>query len=376
MVRTVVSLVVLLCAVVVLSGQVMRTRLVAAPKVQVEASRIAFRGVDASFVPQLEAAGTVFRDGNGVARDVMGIFAESGINLVRLRVWHTPFGGWCGTEQTLAMARRAKAHGMQVMLCIHYSDSWADPGQQTTPAAWQGQNLLQLRASVQAYTRGLVQAMDAQGTPAAIVQIGNETTNGMLWPLGSISASGFNAFATLFAAGVQGVREAVPASRQPIVMCHIDRGGDNATSRWFFDQMQSRGVSYDAIGLSFYPWWHGNLGAMQSNINDMAARYGKRVMIVETAYPFTLGWNDNENNFVGLASQLQPGFSASAGGQAAFVAAVNNAVAAVPNGRGMGTCYWAPEYTANATLGSPWENLAGFDFSGRALPVLQVLGDQ
>jgi arabinogalactan endo-1,4-beta-galactosidase len=99
-------------------------------------------------------------------------------------------------------------------------------------------------------------------------------------------------------------------------------------------------------------------------------------MIVETAYPFTLGWNDNENNFVGLASQLQPGFTATPGGQAAFIAAINNAVAALPGGRGLGTCYWAPEYVANPALGSPWENLAAFDFSGRALPVLHTLGDQ
>jgi arabinogalactan endo-1,4-beta-galactosidase len=341
-----------------------------------EAPRLAFRGVDASFVPQLESAGVVFRDANGAPRDPLAVFAEAGVNLVRLRVWHSPANGWCGTQQTLAMARRANARGMQVMLCIHYSDTWADPGQQHVPAAWQGQTLLQLRQSVQAYTCELVAAMDAQGTPPALVQIGNETTDGMLWPLGRISTNGFNAFATLFTAGADGVRQAMPSPRTPIIMCHIDRGGDNAGTRWFFDQMQSRSVAYDAIGLSYYPWWHGSLATMQSNLHDVANRYAKRVMIVETAYPFTLGWNDNENNFVGLPSQLQPGFSATAGGQAAFVAAVNNAVAAVPGGRGLGTCYWAPEYVANPALGSPWENLTAFDFSGRALPVLHTLGDQ
>lgn len=376
MTRLALALLILLATAAGLGGQISHARFRKAPAVATEPARLAFRGVDASFIPQLEAAGVVFRDTTGVARDPFAIFASRGINLIRLRVWHTPAGGWCGTQQTLAMARRAKAAGMSIMLCIHYSDSWADPGQQTIPTMWQGQTLLQLRTSVQVYTRDLVASLDAQSTPPAVVQIGNETTDGMLWPTGRISTAGFNAFATLFAAGADGVRLAMPTPRTPIIMAHIDRGGDNGATRWFFDQMASRNVAYDAIGLSYYPWWHGSLAAMQTNINDVATRYGKRVMIVETAYPFTLGWNDNENNFVGLSSQLQPGFSATPGGQAAFIAAVNNAVAALPNGRGMGTCYWAPEYVANPALGSPWENLAAFDFTGRALPVLHTLGDQ
>lgn len=376
MLRPLAVLLVMLAVAVCLAGQISKPRVRPAPLVALEPARLPFRGVDASFIPQLEAAGVIVRDESGTPRDPLSIFAQRGINLIRLRVWHTPAGGWCGTPQTLAMAARAKSAGMSIMLCIHYSDSWADPGQQTTPAAWQGQNILQLRTSVQTYTRNLVAAMDAQGTPPAIVQIGNETTDGMLWPTGRISTSGFSAFATLFAAGADGVRLAMPAPRTPIIMAHIDRGGDNATTRWFFDEMRTRNVNYDAIGLSYYPWWHGSLASMQANINDVATRYGKRVMIVETAYPFTLGWNDNENNFVGLASQLQPGFSATPGGQAAFIAAINNAVAALPNARGLGTCYWAPEYVANPALGSPWENLAAFDFSGRALPVLHTLGDQ
>jgi arabinogalactan endo-1,4-beta-galactosidase len=366
----------LLATVLCLAGQISRPHARKVPLVASEPARLPFRGVDASFIPQLEASGVVFRDESGTPRDPLTLFAARGINLIRLRVWHTPAGGWCGTPQTLAMARRAKAAGLSIMLCIHYSDSWADPGQQTIPAAWQGQNVLQLRTSVQSYTRSLVASLDAQGTPPAIVQIGNETTDGMLWPTGRISTAGFNAFATLFAAGADGVRLAMPTPRTPIIMAHIDRGGDNATTRWFFDEMRSRNMNYDAIGLSYYPWWHGSLASMQSNINDVATRYGKRVMIVETAYPFTLGWNDNENNFVGLSSQLQPGFTATPGGQAAFIAAINNAVAALPGGRGLGTCYWAPEYVANPALGSPWENLAAFDFSGRALPVLHTLGDQ
>jgi arabinogalactan endo-1,4-beta-galactosidase len=341
-----------------------------------EPAPLPYRGVDASFVPQLEWAGVAFRDEAGVVRDPIALFAARGINLLRLRVWHTPLGGWCGTPATLAMARRARDNGLAVMLCIHYSDSWADPGQQTTPAAWQGQSPAALVQSVESYTRSLVAALDAQGTPPAMVQIGNETTDGMLWPTGRISTSGFDAFAALFSAGARGAVSAVPASRRPLIVCHIDRGGDNAASRWFFDQMRSRGVEYDVIGLSYYPWWHGTLSALSQNVRDLAARYGKPVMLVETAYPFTLGWNDSTWNFVGLPSQLIPGLDASPTGQSLFANAVGGVMRGIPAGRGLGVCWWGPDYVANPAFGSPWENLAGFDFGNRALPVLRAVGGQ
>jgi arabinogalactan endo-1,4-beta-galactosidase len=347
---------------------------------QVESSRtderapLAFRGVDASFIPQLEAAGVIFRDAAGQPADPIRLFAAAGINLLRIRVWHTPPAGWCNTAQSLALARRAHAAGLRVMLCIHYSDTWADPGQQATPAAWQGQPLETLALSVRRYTRSLVAAFCAQGTPPAIVQIGNETTDGMLWPAGRISTAGFDAFATLFLAGATGVREATPPARRPIIMAHLDRGADNPTSRWFFDQLRARGIGFDAIGLSYYPWWHGPLAAVQHNLADLADRYRVPVMIVETAYPFTLGWNDLTGNFVGLPTQLVPGYPATPLGQAGFIAALNATLAQVPNGRGLGLCYWAPEFVANPALGSPWENLAGFDFARRELPVLRAIG--
>jgi arabinogalactan endo-1,4-beta-galactosidase len=333
-----------------------------------------FRGVDASFIPQLEAAGVVFKDQAGQPTDPIRLFAAAGINLLRIRVWITPNEGWCGTQQSLALARRAHAAGLSVMLCLHYSPTWADPGQQGTPAPWQGQPLGTLALSVRRYTRALIAAFTAQGTPPSIVQIGNETTDGMLWPVGRISTAGFDAFATLFDAGAQGVRDATPPSRRPIIMAHIDRGADNATSRWFFDQLRARGVRFDAIGLSYYPWWHGPLEAVQQNLSDLAGRYQVPVMIVETAYPFTLGWNDQTGNFVGLPGQLLPGYAATPLGQSGFIAALKTTLAEVPKGRGLGLCYWAPEFIANPVLGSPWENLAGFDFTARELPVLRTIG--
>ena len=152
-----------------------------------------FAGVDASFLPQYDAANVRFYEGPAQTfpRDPLVMFASRGINVLRLRVWNNPINGWCSPTRTLAMAARAKALGMDILVDFHYSDSWADPGQQTTPAAWQGQSVAALAASVYEFTRDLLLAMKAQGTPAKFVQVGNEVTDGVLWPVGRISTSGF-----------------------------------------------------------------------------------------------------------------------------------------------------------------------------------------
>ncbi len=325
-----------------------------------------WRGADVSSFPQIESAGGVYKLG-ALPTDPLVAMRSAGLNLVRLRVWHTPAGGWCGTSQTLALAQRAHAAGLATMLCIHYSDTWADPGQQSIPAAWQGMSDATLAQAVESYTRALVEAMDAQGTPARLVQVGNETTDGMLWPSGRISERGWDPFVTLLNAGIRGVRTANLSSPPPNILIHIDRGGDNATSRWYFDALTARNVDFDAIALSYYPWWHGPLAAMSANVTDLAARYAKPVMIVETAYPFTLSWNDNTNNIIGTPSQLAAGYAASIGGQGAFLGGVSNAVRAIPNARGLGVCAWGAELISAPGLGSSWENAALFDFQGNLL---------
>ncbi|MFO0830988.1 MAG: glycosyl hydrolase 53 family protein [Phycisphaerales bacterium] len=341
-------------------------RVVGAGVAAVSVIRAGVRGADLSFVPQLEAAGAVYRHASGAVLDPLVLVRSRGVNLVRLRLWHTPAGGWCGLARTVAMAQRARVLGMGVLLDVHYSDTWADPGVQTPPAAWAGLSGAGLRSAVRAYTRDVLVAMAGAGVWPAMVQLGNEVTDGMLWPHGRVSGAGWGAFAAVYGAARDGVDDAaVSAGRvRPGVVLHTDRGGDNAGARWFYDNAVAQGMRFDTVGLSYYPWWHGGLAACVANVEDLRWRYGREVMVVETAYPWTLGWNDNEHNVVGLVTQLLPGYAATPGGQLAFLSSLD--VGLVGAGAA-GWCYWAPEWVAAPGVGSAWENLAWFGFDGRLL---------
>lgn len=326
------------------------------------------RAVDCSFVPQIESIGGVFRSQSQVI-DPIPFFASRGINTIRLRVWHSPADGFCDTAQTLALAQRVHAAGMKLLIDFHYSDSWADPGQQTKPAAWSSLSFVELQNQIRVYTMQVLAALSAQGTPADIVQLGNEITAGMLWDDGKISYWGdpnWQNLATLLNAARDGVRNS-PGGDRIRIMLHIDRGADNAGTRAFFDRAEQYGVDYDMIGLSYYPWWHGGLDDLRSNLADTASRYGRPVLIAETAYPWTLAWADNQNNFVWQSTQLLPQFDATVNGQGDFLAALFDAQRRIPGNLGAGVCYWAPEFVAFVGLPSPWENLAMFDFDGEAL---------
>ena len=176
--------------------------------------------------------------------------------------------------------------------------------------------------------------------------------------------------ATLLKAGIAGARDSLSGGEQIAIVLHIDTGGNNVTSRWFFDHVVAQQVPFDLIGLSYYPWWQGTLGDLQANVNDLAVRYGKPIVLAETAYPWTLAWADNTPNLVGSTDQLLAGYPASVAGQRAFLMAVQNVVRQIPNGLGRGFFYWAPEAISTPGFGSVWENVALFDFQGRALDSL------
>jgi arabinogalactan endo-1,4-beta-galactosidase len=325
-----------------------------------------WRGADLSFLPQVEAAGGVFRVG-GLARDCVALLRDQGINLVRLRLWVNPANGVNGLEAMIAMARRVRLAGMNVLLDLHYSDTWADPGQQAMPAAWAGLTGDALASRVRAYTRDTLRAFGASGAAPIAVQIGNEITDGMLWPHGRISSAGWSSFAALLAAARQGVDDAWGASRRPRVVVHIDRGADVGGATWFFDNLLSRNVYWDICGLSYYPWWHGSLEACRQTVHTLATRHGKQVLIAETAYPWTLGWSDNTHNIVGLPSQVLSGFPATLSSQAAFGQAISQIITQTPGNLGLGACWWAPDWIASPGYGSGWENCAWFDFQGNVL---------
>lgn len=349
----------------------------AAARPAAAAALLPLRGVDASFLPAIEAHGGAYFTASGAPADALQIFAGYGANLLRLRLWHTPAGEHAGLAHSLALAQRAHALGMRLLLDFHYSDTWADPGHQTKPAAWQGLSFAELQVAVHAYTRDVLLAFKQQGTLPEIVQLGNEITSGILWDDGRVGGAyddNWEQLIALLNAAASGVRAALAPGEQVLIMLHLDSGGNNATCRWFLDQIVAAEFPFDLIGLSYYPWWHGDLAGLSANLADLATRYAKPLVIVETGYPWTLAWNDDTHNLVGVPEQLLPGYPATPSGQADFLAALRAVVAAVPGGLGAGVLYWSPEAISAPGYGSAWENVATFDFDGYPLPAARLLG--
>jgi arabinogalactan endo-1,4-beta-galactosidase len=333
-------------------------------------------GHDLSILQQLEDAGKTFSY-HGIVRPADRILAAQGANYVRLRLWVNPPMPYNDLPHVLKMARRLKSEGLKFHLDFHYSDFWADPGKQNVPQAWVGQDLATLTKTVHDYTQDVLTQLDRQGTRPDIVQIGNEVTNGMLWPLGEIYLNGtqnWSGFTTLLKAGIQGAHDAQRIGKRSRIMIHIDRGGDNAGTRYFFDGIQPYNVEFDLIGLSYYPFWHGPLTALQTNLNDISPRYQKDIVIAETAYPWTFADGDSEPNSVPPATPLQTIYPATPTGQLDFMRNLLSIVQQVPHDRGLGVVYWEPEWIPGVGWepggGDGWDNMTLFDWNGKALPAI------
>ena len=329
------------------------------------------KGVDLSALLEIEEHGGIFKE-NGIPKDALQVFKDHGINFIRLRLWHTPANGYDNLDRTLLMASRIKTLGLKFLLDLHYSDTWADPGQQTKPAAWENLSFQVLKDSVYQYTRRVITALKHQSTLPDMVQIGNEIICGMLWDDGRVcdqynTPEQWAQLAELINEGIRGVHESLDPDDTVKVMIHIDRGGDNTGSQWFFNHLLQQNVDFDIIGLSYYPWWQGTLSDLEFNTHDLAQRYGKEIILVETAYPWTLDWYDNIHNIVGDSSQLHPGYPATVDGQSRYLSDLMQLVRNIPGNKGLGLFYWAPEWISTPQLGSPWENVTLFDFTGELL---------
>ncbi|HHL52167.1 MAG TPA: arabinogalactan endo-1,4-beta-galactosidase [Flammeovirgaceae bacterium] len=329
---------------------------------QPAAPAIAIRAADLSFAPEIMAAGTRFYDNNGRQRPLLEIMQRAGCNTVRLRLWHSRYVPHSGLDEVQAFSEQVKAMGMKVFLDIHYSDTWADPGKQRKPAAWKYLSGQLLQDSVYNYTRKVLAAIRPD-----IVQIGNELNNGFLWPDGHIDNP--EAFIALLKAGIAAARATDPDMQ---VLIHF-AGYNGATG--FYKLLHDNEVDYDLIGLSYYPVWHGkDLTALRGVIQRLYNDHRKPVILAEIAYPFSLGWNDQTQNIVGLTSQLLPDYPATPAGQQAYLQRLLDLLSETEGG--LGFCYWAPEWVAfkgpAATDGSTWENQTLFDFNNKALPAMAV----
>jgi len=318
------------------------------------------RGADMSFLPEVRQSGLVIRNAAGVPEDMLATLKNAGANVVRLRLWNNPTTPTSGFETVRTLSTEIKNRGMKVMLTLHYSDSWADPGTQTIPALWQGISYDRLLDSVYHFTRRVVQAIQPE-----YIKIGNEINAGLLWPHGHINQP--TQMRALLQRGIAAVRTYSPRSK---IVMHI---GGTTAANYFLGRIA--GLDYDIIGISYYPKWHGtNLSALQQALTQIASNHQKPIFIAETSYPFTLGWNDWTNNVVGEAGHLIPGIPATSEGQLAFMQQIRQIIDNVPNG--IGFVYWGAEWIsyrgAQATDGSTWENQALWDFNNRALPAISV----
>ncbi len=267
-------------------------------------------GADISFLPQLEAEGRKFYD-KEVQKDAIEILKDRGLNYVRLRIFNNPEAkggysakGYCGLEQTKAMAVRIKKAGMKFLLDFHYSDTWADPGKQFKPSAWADYNFVQLTGAIHDFTKNVLEQLKAQGTLPDMVQVGNEINHGMIWPDGNIK--NLDTLAAFIKAGISAVKETdagIP------IMLHIACGGQNAESRYFLDNMLARNVEFDVIGESYYPRWHGTLDSLKNNLTDLAGRYKQDIIVVE--------YSEKKQE-------------------------VNDIAFSIPGGKGKGSCIWEP----------------------------------
>lgn len=329
---------------------------------------LTYRGADLSFLPEIEQAGTRFYNGNTIV-DPLVFMKSKGVNLVRLRLWHTPATGHSNYSEVEAFAQRIKAAGLNWWLNIHYSDTWADPANQTIPAAWQGASQAVLADSVYNYTLKVMTALKAKGCLPVMVQIGNETNSGFLWDKGKVGGS-FDTNWPNYAALVKKAADAIKATDPSIkVMLHF---AGTSGAQWYYNNLKTQGVNYDVIGISYYYWWHNrSLAELKTDLDALATTFDKDVFIAETAYPFSNGWNDFTNNVVGSGTALLNGYDASPAGQLKYLADLRTTIHNVSNNRGIGFCYWSPDWVAyrgpTASNGSAWENLALFDFTNAAL---------
>ena len=360
-------------------------------------------GMDASCVPALEAGGVRYYNREGKTQDVFQILAEAGVNYIRVRVWNDPYdengngygGGNCDLQNALEIGKRATQYGMKLLVDFHYSDFWADPGKQKAPKAWQEMNAQEKADALYTFTCDSLEQMQTAGVDVGMVQIGNETNNGLA------GETRWEDMAELFSAGAKAVREILPDALVAVHFTNPEKAGAYA---YYAGQLAQYEVDYDVFASSYYPQWHGSLENLQNVLKKINETYGKQVLVAETSHPYTAQDLDFHGNTVN-ADTVTP-YPKTPEGQEAWVRDVANAVLEIG---GMGVFYWegtwigagGSTYEENQALweayGSGWatswagsydpqdagryfggcavENQAFFDGKGTALKSLEVFSE-
>ena len=361
------------------------------------------KGMDLSTLLELERCGAKYYD-NGEERDLLAIMKSYDVDTIRIRLWNDPWSetgesygaGENDLKTSLEIAKRVTAAGFGVLLNFHYSDFWADPGKQIKPKTWADYGVKELEQAVYDYTLESMQTFLDAGVNITMVQVGNELSNGLLWPEGKVP--NYDNIATFVNAGIRAVRKAdatIP------VMIHLDNGGNNALYREWFDNFTKRGEDFEIIGLSYYPFWHGSLQMLNDNMNDIAERYGKDLVIAEVSMGYKM---EDYKNYEKLSDEERKGYATRPAlvekieypmtkqGQYDFMEDFLNRISHIKGGKGKGFFYWEPAWipvpgsgwATPASLkymndpgpcGNEWANQALFDYDGNALPTLSLIRD-
>ena len=339
-------------------------------------------GADLSYVNEVQDYGGVYKD-SGVTKDPYTIFKNHGTNVVRVRLWNNPqwlaplnsgklYSNLADVEKTI---QRAKNAGMAVNLDIHYSDTWADPGTQTTPNAWNGLSAAVLKDSVYNYTMAVLNYLKSKSLTPEMVQVGNETNQGMLWPTGKVVSNNFAPFCDLLKSGIKAVRDfSTTSSIKPQIILHV---AQLQNADYWTTGITAGGVTdFDILGLSHYSKWStvNSMADIKTTISSLKTKFGKKVMIVETSYPFSTANADSYPNGINGDTPVV-GYPISTTGQYQYLKDLTQAVIA---GGGSGIMYWEPAWITSSLkdpwgTGSSWDNNTLFDFTGNTLPGMDYM---
>lgn len=325
-------------------------------------------GVDASMVQEVENDGGVYYNKEGKEQDVFQILRTSGVNFVRFRLWNKPtdkygrkYGGGNNDLATdVAMAKRARSANMNVLIDFHYSDFWADPDKQFLPKDWGTLESKDIPNAISEYTESVLKSFSDAGVTVAAVQIGNEINNGMAgysinW---NDLETSFDYMASMLSAGIAGAKKVFPHIR---TMIHLANGGNKAEFETFFSAMNSRSVDYDIVGASYYPYLSGSMSNLQANLDNIATKIGKPVVIAETSWGYTTAYNDYTANQYTTTYEDSGGYLTNEQAQCTEVRDVINVLSNVPSNGGLGIFYWEPGWLP--VSGTSWATIYGKSYT-------------
>lgn len=361
------------------------------------------KGMDLSTLLEMERCGAKYFD-HGTEKDILRIMKEYDVDTIRLRLWNDPksesgepYGaGNNDLAETIAIGKKVTEAGLGVLLNFHYSDFWADPGKQIKPKAWANYGVEELEKAVYDFTEESLTKVLESGVNVTLIQVGNELSNGLLWPEGQVP--NYDNIARFVSAGIRACRKVNPDIP---IMIHLDNGGNNELYRRWFDNYIDRGADFDYIGLSYYPFWHGRLDQLESNMNDIAVRYGKDLIIAEVSMGFTM---EDYKDYEKLSDEERKGYATrphlienidypmTIQGQTDFIKDLLGRLANVAGNHGAGFFWWEPAWipvpgsgwATPASLkymndpgpcGNEWANQALFDYDGNILPAFDVIRD-